>query len=148
LFAGVGAARTFDYFSTLNLRRRGDQEILVPTIWWTIMRLLQWSRQWEPVFRLGRRIYSIATAITNWNAGTSLVHFGLATTGAVRNYCLKTAHPRTNSLAARARSHAETLPRSARLNQKDEILRIEWRCCILAARASLGRKRTESGVEK
>src|SRR3977135_1740936 len=28
LFAGVGAARTFDYFSTLNLRRRGDQEIL------------------------------------------------------------------------------------------------------------------------
>src|SRR5437879_9806206 len=29
LFAGVGAARTFDYFSTLNLRRRGDQEVLV-----------------------------------------------------------------------------------------------------------------------
>src|SRR5260370_20418311 len=29
LFAGVGAARTFDYFSTLNLRRRGDREILV-----------------------------------------------------------------------------------------------------------------------
>src|SRR5260370_21637077 len=29
LFAGVGAARTFDYFSTLNLRRRGGREILV-----------------------------------------------------------------------------------------------------------------------
>src|SRR5260370_28418496 len=29
LFAGVGAARTFDYFSTLNLRRRGDNEILL-----------------------------------------------------------------------------------------------------------------------
>src|SRR6266849_8392119 len=29
LFAGVGAARALDYFSTLNLRRRGDQEILV-----------------------------------------------------------------------------------------------------------------------
>src|SRR6266481_3694076 len=26
---------------------------------------------------------------------TSMVHFGLATTGAVRNYCLKTAHPKT-----------------------------------------------------
>jgi len=26
---------------------------------------------------------------------TSFVHFGLATTGAVRNYCLKTAHPKT-----------------------------------------------------
>src|SRR5258708_32496361 len=29
LFAGVGAARTFDYFSTLNLRRRGDREVLL-----------------------------------------------------------------------------------------------------------------------
>src|SRR5436309_14729933 len=28
LFAGVGAARTLDYFSTLNMRRRGRQEIL------------------------------------------------------------------------------------------------------------------------
>src|SRR5437773_12234604 len=28
LFAGVGAARTSDYCSTLNLRRRGDQGIL------------------------------------------------------------------------------------------------------------------------
>ena len=26
---------------------------------------------------------------------TSFVHIGLATTGAVRNYCLKTAHPAT-----------------------------------------------------
>src|SRR5260370_4693843 len=32
LFAGVGAARTFDYFSTLNLRRRGGQEILVTNV--------------------------------------------------------------------------------------------------------------------
>src|SRR5258705_156830 len=29
LFVSVGAARTFDYFSTLNLRRRGDQEVLL-----------------------------------------------------------------------------------------------------------------------
>ena len=29
LFASVGAARTFDYFSTLNLRRRGDREVLL-----------------------------------------------------------------------------------------------------------------------
>src|SRR5712692_2524674 len=28
-FAGVGAARTLDYFSTLNMRRRGRQEILL-----------------------------------------------------------------------------------------------------------------------
>jgi len=37
LFVSVGAARTFDYFSTLNLRRRGDQEVLLsPTISSTI----------------------------------------------------------------------------------------------------------------
>src|SRR5260370_35668379 len=30
LFAGVVAARTLDYFSTLNLRRLGGREILVP----------------------------------------------------------------------------------------------------------------------
>src|SRR5215470_2536652 len=29
LFVGVGAARTLDYFSTLNMRRRGRQEILL-----------------------------------------------------------------------------------------------------------------------
>src|SRR5271167_4915718 len=29
LFAGVGASRTLDYFSTLNFRRRGRQEILL-----------------------------------------------------------------------------------------------------------------------
>ena len=29
LFAGVGASRTLDYFSTLNMRRRGRQEILL-----------------------------------------------------------------------------------------------------------------------
>src|SRR6266481_6184827 len=29
LFAGVGAARTLDYFSTLNMRRRGDREVLL-----------------------------------------------------------------------------------------------------------------------
>jgi hypothetical protein len=29
LFAGVGAARTMDYFSTLNFRSRGDNEVLL-----------------------------------------------------------------------------------------------------------------------
>jgi len=59
------------------------------------MRLLQWSRQWEPVFRLGRRILFHRYGHHKLERWTSLVHFGLATTGAVRNYCLKTAHPRT-----------------------------------------------------
>src|SRR2546429_2740432 len=43
-------------------------------------------------------------------------------------------------------AQVETLPRSPRLNQQDEILQMDWRCDILAARADLDRNRTESGV--
>ena len=95
LFAGVGAARTLDYFSTLNMRRRGRQEIF----------LTNDVVDNHPAFA------TIEAATTGVSIGasylfhryghhklerwTSFVHFGLATTGAVRNYCLKTAHPKT-----------------------------------------------------
>ena len=95
LFAGVGAARTFDYFSTLNLRRRGDQEILVTND------LVDNHAAFAVVEAVGTGV-SIGASYLFHRYGhhklerwTSLVHFGLATTGAVRNYCLKTAHPRT-----------------------------------------------------
>jgi len=95
LFAGVGAARTFDYFSTLNLRRRGDQEILVTND------LVDNHAAFAVVEAVGTGV-SIGAAYLFHRYGhhklerwTSIVHFGLATTGAVRNYCLKTAHPRT-----------------------------------------------------
>ena len=95
LFAGVGAARTFDYFSTLNLRRRGDQEILVTND------LVDNHAAFAAVEAAGTGV-SIATSYLFHHSGhhklerwTSIVHFGLATTGAVRNYSLKTAHPRT-----------------------------------------------------
>ncbi len=95
LFAGVGAARTFDYFSTLNLRRRGDQEILVTND------LVDNHAAFAAVEAAGTGV-SIATSYLFHRYGhhklerwTSIVHFGLATTGAVRNYSLKTAHPRT-----------------------------------------------------
>ncbi len=95
LFAGVGAARTFDYFSTLNLRRRGDQEILVTND------LVDNHAAFAAVEAAGTGV-SIATSYLFHHYGhhklerwTSIVHFGLATTGAVRNYSLKTAHPRT-----------------------------------------------------
>lgn len=93
LFAGVGAARTLDYFSTLNMRRRGRQEIF----------LTNDVVDNHPAFA------TIEAAATGVSIGasylfhryghhklerwTSFVHIGLATTGAVRNYCLKTAHP-------------------------------------------------------
>ena len=95
LFAGVGAARTFDYFSTLNLRRRGDQEILVSND------LVDNHAAFAVVEAVGTGV-SIGASYLFHRYGhhklerwTSIVHFGLATSGAVRNYCLKTAHPRT-----------------------------------------------------
>ncbi len=95
LFAGVGAARTFDYFSTLNLRRRGGQEILITND------LVDNHAVFAVVEAAGTGV-SIGVSYLFHHYGhhklerwTSIVHFGLATTGAVRNYCLKTAHPKT-----------------------------------------------------
>ncbi|PYU41825.1 MAG: hypothetical protein DMG56_20345 [Acidobacteria bacterium] len=95
LFAGVGAARTFDYFSTLNLRRRGDQEVLVTND------VVDNHAAFAVVEAAGTGV-SMGTSYLFHRYGhhklerwTSIVHFGLATTGAVRNYCLKTAHPKT-----------------------------------------------------
>ena len=95
LFAGVGAARTLDYFSTLNMRRRGRQEIFLN----------------NDVVDNHAAFATVEAAATGVSIGasylfhhyghrklerwTSFVHIGLATTGAVRNYCLKTAHPAT-----------------------------------------------------
>lgn len=92
LFLGVGASRTLDYFSTLNMRRRGRQEIL----------LTNDAVDNHPAFA------AIEASATGASMGaaylfhrhghhklerwTSIVHIGLATTGSVRNYCLKTAH--------------------------------------------------------
>jgi hypothetical protein len=92
LFAGVGAARTLDYFSTLNLRRRGDQEILVTND------LADNHAAFAVVEAAGTGV-SIGASYLFHRYGhhklerwTSIVHFGLATGGAVRNYSLKTAH--------------------------------------------------------
>jgi hypothetical protein len=95
LFAGVGAARTFDYFSTLNLRRRGDVEILITND------VVDNHAAFAAVEAAGVGV-SIGASYLFHRYGhhklerwTSVVHFGLATTGGVRNYCLKTAHPKT-----------------------------------------------------
>jgi hypothetical protein len=92
LFAAVGASRTLDYSSTLNMRRRGRQEVL----------LTNDAVDNHAAFAL---IEASATGVSMGAAylfhryghhklerWTSKVHIGLATTGSVRNYCLKTAH--------------------------------------------------------
>jgi hypothetical protein len=95
LFASVGAARTFDYFSTLNLRRRGDNEILLTN------EVVDNHAAFAAIEAAGTGV-SIGASYLFHRYGhhklerwTSMVHFGLATSGAVRNYCLKTAHPKS-----------------------------------------------------
>lgn len=95
LFASVGAARTFDYFSTLNLRRRGDQEVLLTND------VVDNHAAFAAIEAAGTGA-SIGASYLFHRYGhhklerwTSIVHFGLTTTGAVRNYCLKTAHAKT-----------------------------------------------------
>lgn len=95
LFAGVGASRALDYFSTLNMRQRGRQEILLTND------LVDNHAAFAAVEAAGTGVSMAASylfhryhhhALERW---TSYVHIGLGTGGAVRNYCLKTAHPAT-----------------------------------------------------
>ena len=95
LFAGVGAARTFDYFSTLNLRRRGNQEVLLTN------GIVDNHAEFAAIEAVGTGV-SIGASYLFHRYGhhklerwTSMVHFGLATSGAVRNYCIRTPHPKT-----------------------------------------------------
>jgi len=95
LFAGVGAARTLDYFSTLNFRRRGNREILLTNA------IVDNHAEFAAIEAAGTAA-SIGVSYLFHRYGhhklerwTSIVHIGLATTGAVRNYSLKTAHPGT-----------------------------------------------------
>lgn len=93
LFAGVGGARMLDYFSTLNMRRRGRQEIFLTND------VVDNHAEFAAVEAVATGV-SIGAAylfhyyghhkLERW---TSFVHISLATTGSVRNYCLKTAHP-------------------------------------------------------
>jgi len=93
LFAGVGASRTLDYFSTLNMRARGRQEIFLNND------VVDNHAAFATIEAAGTGV-SIAASYLFHRTGhhklerwTSIVHIGAATTGAVRNYCLKTAHP-------------------------------------------------------
>lgn len=93
LFAGTGTARTLDYFSTLNMRKRGRQEILLNND------VVDNHAAFAAVEAAGTGV-SIGAAYLFHRTGhhklerwTSIVHISLATTGAVRNYSLRTAHP-------------------------------------------------------
>jgi hypothetical protein len=97
LFAGTGASRTLDYFSTLNMRSRGRQEILLTND------VVDNHAAFGAIEAAGTGV-SIGAAYLFHRTGhhklerlTSIIHISAATTGSVRNYCLKTAHPGASS---------------------------------------------------
>jgi len=94
LFVGVAATRTLDYFSTLNMRRRGRQAIFLTND-------AVDNHAGFAFIEVGATGVSIGASYLFHRYGhhklerwTSIVHIGLAATGAVRNYSLKTAHRR------------------------------------------------------
>jgi hypothetical protein len=92
LFAGLAASRTLDYFSTLNMRRRGRQEILLTND------AVDNHAAFGAIEAAGTGVSIGASYLLHrWGhhkleRWVSIVHIGLATTGSVRNYCLKTFH--------------------------------------------------------
>lgn len=95
LFAAVGAARALDYSSTLNMRRRGRQEIFLTND------VVDHHAAFAAIEAAAAGVSTGASylfhryghhKLERW---TSFLHIGLTTAGAVRNYCLETAHPKT-----------------------------------------------------
>jgi hypothetical protein len=92
LFAGLAASRTLDYFSTLNMRRRGRQEILLTNdavdnhAGFTAIEAAATGVSIGASYLFHRYGHH---KLERW---TSIVHIGLATTGALRNYSLKARH--------------------------------------------------------
>jgi hypothetical protein len=99
LFSAVAVSRGLDYSSTLNMRRRGRQEILLTND-------VVDNHAGFATIEVAAVAVSIGASylfhryhhhrLERW---TSIVHASLATTGAVRNYCLETAHPSSMPLS-------------------------------------------------
>lgn len=92
LFAGVGASRTLDYFSTLNFRKRGDHEVLLSND------LVDNHAAFAAV-EAGATGLSIGVSYLFHRYGhhklerwVSIIHISAATAGAAHNYSLKTVH--------------------------------------------------------
>ena len=93
LFAAVGASRTLDYFSTLNFRRRGRNEALLTNDIVDNHAAFASIEAGATALSLGVSYLFHRSHHHRLERWTSIVHASLATSGAIRNYCLKTAHP-------------------------------------------------------
>jgi hypothetical protein len=91
-FAAVGAGRALDYASTLNLRRRGVDEIFLTNSIVDNHPLFGGIEAAGTAASIGVSYLFHRTGHHQLERWTSIVHFGVATGGAARNYALKTPH--------------------------------------------------------
>ena len=94
LFAGVAGSRFLDYSSTLNLRRRGLDEILLNNSIVDNHALFAGIEAAGTAASIGVSYLFHRTGHHQLERWTSIIHIGLAASGAVRNYALKTPHAR------------------------------------------------------
>ena len=92
LFAAVGAGRALDYASTLNLRRRGINEAFLTNAIVDNHPLFAGIEAAATGASIGVSYVFHRTGHHRLERWTSLIHFGVATGGAIRNYALKTPH--------------------------------------------------------
>jgi len=92
LFAGVGAGRALDYASTLNLRRRGIDEVFLTNSIVDNHPLFGGIEVAATAASIGVSYLFHRTGHHRLERWTSVVHIGVATGGAIRNYALKTPH--------------------------------------------------------
>ena len=93
LFVGVAAGRALDYASTLNLRRRGIDEVFLTNSIVDNHPLFAGIEAAATGASIGVSYIFHRTGHHRLERWTSIVHFGIATGGAIRNYALKTPHP-------------------------------------------------------
>ncbi|HXN22624.1 MAG TPA: hypothetical protein VOA41_07775 [Candidatus Dormibacteraeota bacterium] len=92
-FAGVGTSRALDYSSTLNMRRRGRQEILLNNEIVDNHPLFAGVEAAGTVASMGVSYLFHRTGHHRLERLTSIIHVGVTTAGAIRNYSLVTAYP-------------------------------------------------------
>jgi hypothetical protein len=93
LFAGVGAGRALDYASTLNLRRRGIDEVFLTNSIVDNHALFAGIEVGATAASIGVSYLFHRTGHHRLERWTSAIHAGIGIGGAIRNYSLKTPHP-------------------------------------------------------
>jgi hypothetical protein len=92
LFAGVGIGRGLDYASTLNIRRRGINEVFLTNAIVDNHPLFAGIEVGGAAASIGVSYVFHRTGHHSLERWTSVVHIGVAVGGAARNYALKTPH--------------------------------------------------------